>query len=82
MTNKDIRKIREMLEFLVKDKISNKIKDISSNEKRILELTGVKGQTEIVKLLKVAPNTVSNVWKKLEEQGILVKEGKGYKKVI
>lgn len=78
----DIKKIREMLEFLIKQKLVEKVKNLNETERKIYELTEEKGQTEIVKILKVAPNTVSNTWKKLEADGLLVKEGKGYKKVI
>lgn len=82
MTAEDIKKIREMMEFLVKQKISEKLKHLTDSEKKIYDLTGQIGQTEIVKTLKTAPNTVSKVWQKLEGEGLLVKDGKGYRKVI
>lgn len=82
MTEQDIKRISEMMRFLVKQKISERIQKLSSLEKKIYDLTGVKGQTEIVKTLKTAPNTVSNLWKKLEFEGIIIKEGKGYRKVV
>jgi len=78
----DIKKIREMLEFLVKQKVSERLKHLSDNERKIYDLTGIKGQTEIVKFLNTAPNTVSNLWKKLESEGLLIKEGKSYRKVV
>ena len=81
-SEEDIKKIREMLEFSVKQKILEKIDKLNNTERRIYELTGKKGQTEIVKSLKVAPNTVSKLWKKLETEGLLVKEKKGYRKVV
>jgi len=82
MSNEDIRKIRVMLEFLIKQKISERVSKLSSQEKKIYELTGIKGQTEIVKTLNTAPNTVSNLWKKLESEGVLIKNGKMYRKVV
>ena len=81
-SEQDIKKIREMLEFLIKQKILDVLNKLNADEKKIYNLTGEKGQTEIVKILNTAPNTVSNLWKKLESEGILVKEGKGYRKVI
>jgi len=75
----DIKKVREMLEFLVKQKISERL---NITERNIYDLTGKKGQTEIVKIINTVPSTVSNLWKKLESKGILVKDGKGYRKVI
>ena len=76
------KKIREMLEFLVKQRILDKVNNLNLSEKKIYELTGDKGQTNIAKLLKVAPNTISHLWKKLEKEGILIKDGKGYRKVV
>ena len=81
-SEEDIKKIREMLEFLVKQKIADRVNKLNETEKKIYELTGIKGQTEIVKTLNTAPNTISKVWQKLEEEGLLIKEGKGYRKVI
>ena len=81
-SEQDIKKIREMLEFLVKQKVSERLNKLNGIERKIYDLTGEKGQTEIVKILNTAPNTVSNLWKKLESKGILVKDGKGYRKVI
>ncbi|MEK6963930.1 MAG: hypothetical protein AABX70_05870 [Nanoarchaeota archaeon] len=82
MTNEDIKKIREMLEFLVKQKISERVSHLTGTEKKVYDLTGIKGQSELVKTLNVAPNTISNVWKKLESEGMLIKEGKKYRKVV
>jgi predicted ATPase len=78
----DIKKIREMLEFLVKQKIKDRMSKLDATERKIYELTGVKGQKEMVKILKVGEHTVSNLWKTLEEEGILIKEGKVYKKIV
>ncbi len=82
MSEEDITKIREMMEFLVKQNVSERIEKLSSIEKEIYDMTGVKGQTEIVKILKTGSHTVSNLWKKLEAEGILIKDGKGYRKVV
>ena len=81
-SEQDIKKIREMMEFLVKQKISEKIKKLNETERKIYGLTGKKGQTEMFKTLKVAPNTVSKVWQKLEGEGLLIKKGTKYLKVV
>ena len=81
-SEQDIKKIREMLEFLIKQKISEKIKKLNETERKIYELTGKLSHAEMFKTLKVAPNTVSKVWQKLEEEGLLVKEGTKYRKVV
>ena len=78
----DIKKIREIMECLFKQNIVEKLSKLTDTEKKIYELTGEKGQTEIVKILKTASNTVSNTWKNLEGEGLLIKEGTKYRKVI
>ena len=84
MENEDIKRIRELMEFLVKKEVKSMLLALTSQEKEIYELTGSLGQTQIKDKLKVAPNTVTNTWKKLEDMGLLEKTGKtsGYKKVI
>jgi len=81
-SEQDIKKIREMIEFLVKQKVSEKLGKLNRTERKIYELTGKKGHREIFKTLKIAPNTVSKIWQKLEKEGLLIKEGKKYRKVI
>jgi len=81
-SEEDIKKIREFMGFLVKDKISKKLKKLNETERKIYYLTGEKGQTEIVKSLNASSKTVSKIWKELESEGLLIKEGTKYRKVI
>jgi len=81
-SEEDIKRIRELLEFLAKREVSKDLESLDKKEKEIYELTGVLGQTQIKDKLNVAPNTISDTWKKLENQGILRKKGKGYEKVF
>jgi len=82
MTNeKDIKRIRELLEFLVKQKIVEKIKKLPVDDKKVYELTGkkrdfIQGKTGF------AAGKISRIWIELEEKGVLIKKGKFYKKVI
>lgn len=80
-SEQDIKKIRQMMAFLVKQKISEKINKFSSNEKKIYDLTGKK-QNDIIKQLGVSSKTVTKLWKEWEDEGILIKEGQSYKKLI
>lgn len=80
--SEDIKKIKDMMEFLVKQKIAERVSHLNATERKIYDLTGTIGQTEIVKSLKTAPNTVSNTWKKLESEGLILKEGKSYRKIV
>ena len=81
-SEQDIKKIREMMECLFKQNIAEKLNKLTETERKIYELTGKKGHTEMFKTLKVAPNTVSKTWQKLESEGLLIKEGQIYRKVI
>ena len=81
-SEQDIKKIREMMEFLVKQKISEKLDKLNSEEKKVYNLTGNKGQVEMVKVTGFSAGKISKIWQKLESRGILVKEGKGYRKVV
>jgi DNA invertase Pin-like site-specific DNA recombinase len=77
----DIKKIRKMMEFLVKEKISEKINKLNKDEKKVYEFTGKKVR-EIVKITGFSAGKISTIWKNLESTGLLIKEGKEYKKVI
>lgn len=81
-SEQDMKKIREMLEFLVKQKASERINKSGVDEKKVYELTGAKGQVEIAKFTGFSAGKVSMIWQKLENEGLLIKEGKGYRKVI
>ena len=83
MTNEqDIKKVREIMECLFKQNIAEKLNKLTETERKIYDLTGKKGHTEMFKTLKVAPNTFSKTWQKLESEGLLIKEGQIYRKVI
>ena len=82
MTVEDIKKIREMMEFLVRQKVSEKLNKLNSDEKKIYNLTGEKGQVDMVKLTGFSAGKISKLWQKLEREGLLIKEGSKYKKVV
>jgi hypothetical protein len=81
MTKEDIKRIRELLEFLVKQKISEKIKKLSADDKIVYDLTGKK-RDFIQERTGFAAGKISRIWSELEEKGVLVKKGKSYKKVV
>ena len=79
----DIKRIRELLEFFVKQKVSEAVKKLgSSKERKVYDLTGVKGQTEISGETGISTGKISMLWQKWEEEGILIKEGKSYRKLV
>lgn len=82
MTEQDLRKIREMLEFLVKQKLVEKIGKLNSNEKKVYELTGKRKREEIIKETGFSAGKISSLWDKWADEGILIKEGKKYRKMF
>ena len=82
MDNGELIKIKELLEVLVKKEIYRDLKNLSSKEKEIYELTGKIGQNEIIKKMKMSSKTISKIWKDMEEKGLLKKEGSKYKKIV
>lgn len=88
MTTDDIahslEKIEKLLEALVRFRYAE-LKDkafANENEEKVFEFTGVKGRDEICKELKISPNTLSELWSRWLELGLLVKQGNSYKKTL
>ncbi len=81
-SEQDIKRIREMMEFLVKQKISEKLDKLNADEKKVYNLTGEKGQVEIAKMTGLSAGKISKIWQNLENKGFLIKERQVYKKVI
>ena len=81
-SEQDIKKIREMLEFLIKQKILDVLNKLNADEKKIYNLTGEKGQVEMAKITGFSAGKVSKIWQKLEEDDLLIKQGSKYRKVV
>lgn len=84
MTQDDIKKIREFLEFLVKQKISERINKLLSSERKVYDMSGVKGLSVkiIAKKTGLSVGKISGLWQKWESEGFLIKDGKSYRKVV
>lgn len=84
MKDEILIKIKDYLEALVKINLirilENEFKD--SKFKTIYELTGVKSIKEISKKVNISTGAISNLWARWENLGILIKEGKRYRKVV
>jgi len=61
-SEQDIKKVREIMECLFKQNIAEKLNKLTETERKIYDLTGKKGHTEMFKTLKVTSNTVSKIW--------------------
>lgn len=84
MNDIQFKRIEELLEILVKINLAPVIKDELSNAKmkELYEMTGKYGVTEISRKLGFATGKISLVWQKWERHGLLIKEGKSYRKVL
>ena len=81
MTEEDVKKIREMMEFLVKERVSKKLKELSSDEKKVYELAS-KSESEMIKITGFSAGKISKIRQKLESEGLLVRESLRYRKVV
>lgn len=79
-----LKNIEKHLEVLVRFKYALIKKQAFTNqmEEKVFELTGIKSRNEICNELKVSPNTLSELWSKWLELGLLVKQGSSYKKAV
>ena len=80
----DIKEIKNLMKFLVKQKVREVVeKNISgAKEKKVYDLTGVKKRETIQKETGFSAGKISGLWNKWEQLGIIIKEGKNYKKII
>jgi hypothetical protein len=82
--NERLKNIENYLEILVRFNHAQ-IKQhafLNEVEEKIFELTGVKGRDEICTELRVSSKTISELWKRWLEVGLLIKQGNSYKKTV
>jgi len=79
-----LERIEELLKALVKcslaEVISRELTD--SRMEELYDLTGTLKVAEIAKKLRCSATTVSETWRRWERLGILVKDGRQYRRVI
>ena len=49
---------------------------------KLYEMTGKASQAQIQKTLRLSPNRITDAWKRWEQQGLLIREGQRYRKVL
>jgi len=81
---KHLENIENSLQILIKINIAKLIDQEILNEadKKIYQITGLKGQTDICKEMHVSSKKLSNLWNSWYKLGILRREGKVFKKVL
>lgn len=79
-----LKNIEKHLEALVRFNYAQIKKQAFANEteEKVFELTGVKGQKDICSELHISSKTLSELWNKWFDLGLLIKEGSSYKKTV
>lgn len=79
-----MKNIEKHLETLVRFHYAQIKKQAFANEteEKAFDLTGVKGRNDICSELKISPNTLSELWSKWFDMGLLVKQGNSYRKTV
>ena len=70
------------MEHLVKRSLSEEIEKMTSDEKKVYNLTNKNNRAGIVKATGFSAGKVSKLWQDLEDKGLLKKDAKEYKRVI
>lgn len=79
-----LRRIEDLLTALVKSKLTSVIEQELSDPKmkKLYELTGECTVRELSKETGFSIATISRVWQRWENLGLIVKEGKKYRKLL
>lgn len=79
-----VQRSNELLEILVKLQLRSTLSEELSDPKnrKLYNLTGNKGVTDISKGLKMSAGKISGIWKRWEQKGLLIKDGRSYRRVI
>jgi hypothetical protein len=79
-----LTRIEQLLVALLRAATSQKLVEIRADETHTLiyNLTGRASVTEIAKRAKVSTGKVSGIWQLWEEAGLIVKDGKSFRKLV
>jgi len=79
-----LRRIEDLLTVLARAALADRIDEIMSDKtyRLILEQTGRLTVTQLAERTGVSAMTISRLWQKWEQIGLLVKDGKRYRKVL
>ena len=79
-----LRRMEQWLAMLAKAQLAPIMKAELSDPRmaELYKLTGTYGQREIKKKMNMSANTISEAWKRWERQGLIIKEGKEYRKLF
>jgi Fic family protein len=79
-----LRRIEDLLTVLARTALADRIDEIMSDKmhRLILEQTGKLTVTQLAEKTGVSAMTISRLWQKWEQIGLLAKDGKRYRRVL
>jgi Fic family protein len=79
-----LRRIEDLLTVLARAALADRIDEIMSDKmhRLILEQTGKLTVTQLAEKTGVSAMTISRLWQKWEQIGLLAKDGKRYRRVL
>ena len=79
-----LKRIQELLEAIAKAQLSPALEGQLSDPKyrSLYKLTGTMPVQQLVKRTKLSAGTISRLWQKWETLGLVIKDGKSYRKVF
>ena len=72
--------VRAIAKAVLAEKLAEALKD--KNYRVLYEGTGELGVVELSKKTRFSTGKISGIWKEWEQVGVVVKEGKSYRKVL
>jgi len=84
MNNESGSRTEELLEVIAKALMAPVMDTELADAKsaKLYELTGKASQAKIIEKLSMSSATISSTWKRWERMGLIVKDGKTYRKVL
>lgn len=79
-----LKRIEELLALIGRAMLAERLDEILSDKthRLLLEQTGELPVTQLAKRTGLSPATISRLWQKWEQIGLLVKDGKQYRRVL
>jgi len=81
---KSLKRIEDLLTVLARAALADRIDEIMNDKSHrvVLELTGKMTVRQLAEKTGLSPMTISRLWQKWEEIGLLAKDGKQYRRVL
>lgn len=81
---KTLRRIEALLTAMTRAALFEKLREIRSDKalRLLYERTGQHSVKELAKATKFSVGKISGIWREWEDKGLLIKDGKSFRKVV